>query len=127
MSATDHDDELVLGRRAVRGATRPLLAKLGELFEHELKRLSVLAVLGVQAATQVVVELVGLDLPESACLVDVPAALECHFVHYPEDVSARCFRGPDAVRVESAERVDGQSFLEQGAFEQGDDSAFDRT
>ena len=45
---------------------------------HEFERDSVVAVLGVQAAAQVAVELVDVDVPEAAGLVSVPADLGTH-------------------------------------------------
>jgi len=47
-----------------------------EPFVHEFERHPVVAVFGVQAPAQVAVEFGGVDVPEAASLVDVPAALE---------------------------------------------------
>ena len=93
---------------------------------HEFERNPVLAVFGVQASAQLAVEFGGVDVPEAAGLVDVPAALEGHLVHDAEHVSACCRREADVIRIELTQRVDGQLLVEQRRLEQVDDAS-DRT
>jgi hypothetical protein len=73
---------------------------------HEFERHLVVAVFRVQAAAQVPVELVDIEVPEAASLVDVPSDLERHLVHDAEDVPARRLGESDFTGFEVAERVD---------------------
>ena len=93
---------------------------------HEFERYPILAVFRVQASAQAVVEVIDVHVPETADLVDVPAALERHLVQCPEHVFAGCLRELEVIGSEAAEGVDGESLLDQGAFEQLDDAASDR-
>jgi hypothetical protein len=74
----------------------------------------------------VAVELVDVNVPEAAGLVDVPADFVRHLVHDAEDVPACSLGEPDFVRFESAERVARKALLEHRASEQLDDAALER-
>jgi L-arabinose isomerase len=62
-------------------------------------------VLGVQAAAQVAVELVDVDVRYAAGLVDGPSDLERHLVHDAEDVLAGGLGDLNFTGFEAAERV----------------------
>lgn len=81
----------------------------------------------MERAAEVVVEVVDVDVPEAAGLVDLPAALERHLVHHPEHVPARGLRQLDAVGVEATEYLGGEPFLEQRVLDDPDDARPDRT
>jgi hypothetical protein len=49
-------------------------------------------------------------------LVDVRVALECPLVHHAEHLRACCLGGLQVVRIEWAERIDGQPLLVKRAF-----------
>ena len=72
----------------------------------EFERYPVVAVLGMEAAAEVAVEFVDLDVAEAARLADVPADVERHLIHDPEYLFARRLGEPDFARFEAAEHVD---------------------
>jgi hypothetical protein len=76
------------------------------------ERYLVLAVLCVQHSAQVTVEVVKVDVPEAACLIDGPADLERHLVHDAEHLLAGGPGRLDFVGFEAAEQVSRQALVE---------------